>query len=313
MKIKKDHREKTLYYLKQFYKYYPNERFTIMHFVASFKRRLKNNRDAWMAVCGETGTGKSLFVIMSMILFGRPMDLTKNVAYIPKGEEVVKMFDSLKFNCLLIDEAAREMRAVNWQSKQQQAVNQKAMTDRFKNNWVFLNMPNFNEFTKSMRRSNLLFRAVLPYRTDKYARVIIQRKSRNWRSDDPWGDKEADDIYKRMTKKKQVINNEKILLVERSLPNTVMDFIVPNLELICPDIANEYERLKAESRITKEEEAVAKKQNLYQVKYKEAMTRSIKYLFVDMKLKKAEISRALKISPATVTSYLNQEIAKSGT
>ena len=278
MKITKEHRQRLNYYLKQFYKQHPDEKFTIFHFVKYFKTRLKNNKDAWMGVSGETGTGKSLFVIINQILFGRPYDLTKNIAYIPKGDEISKMFDKINFNTLLIDEAAREMRSVNWQSKAQQGVNMKAMTDRFKNNWIFLNMPNFNEFTKSMRTGNIKFRAVIPYRTKTYARVIIQMKSRNWRSDDPWSDEKANDVYKKVERKYKEIDNDMILKIERNLPNTIMDFIVPNLELILPDVTAEYERLKMESRKVAEEEEPENKMNKYKKQYDDLRIKFAKFL-----------------------------------
>jgi len=318
MKVKKADREKLTYYLKQFYKHYPQERFTIFHAVKSFKKRLKDNKDAWVGIAGETGTGKSLFVLMFMILFGRPVDLEKNVAYVPKGTEIMDKFDKLNFNCLLVDEAAREMRAVNWQSKAQQGVNTKAMTDRFKNNLVFLNMPNFNEFTKSMRQGNLQFRAILPYRTDKYARVIIQRKSRNWRSDDPWGDTLANDKYDKAEKKFKEINNDTILNIERSLPQTIMDFIVPNLEKILPDFTTEYERLKSESReIAKklDDEGNTDKQKVKMKKDLENLkSRVTKLLFYNqlnlgnMKVGQAEMAEALGMSAATFKKYLVKEV-----
>ena len=61
-----------------------------------------------MGVSGETGTGKSYFVLMTQILFGRPYSLTENVCYIPKGNEIEEKFKKLDFNTLLIDEAARD-------------------------------------------------------------------------------------------------------------------------------------------------------------------------------------------------------------
>ena len=278
MKITKEHRQKLIFYLKEFYKRNKGETYTIFHFVKYFKNRLKNNRDAWMGVSGETGTGKSLFVIMAQILFGRNYDLTKNVSYIPKGEEIMKMFDKLNFNTLLIDESAREMRSVNWQSKAQQGVNLKAMTDRFKNNWVFLNMPNFNEFTKSMRQGNIKFRAILPYRTKTYARVIIQMKNRNWRSDDPWYDDRANQIYERYEKRYKELTNDTILKIERSLPNTIMDFIIPNLELILPEVTDEYERLKMESRKVEELEIVDKSKEKLKKQYDDLRIKFAKFL-----------------------------------
>ena len=312
MKIRPKDRHKLIYYLNEFYKKYPYEKYTIFHFVKYFKRRLKNNKDAWMAVNGDTGTGKSYMVLMSQILFGRPFSLVDNVTYIPKGNEIIDKFNNLNFQTLLIDEAAKEMRAVNWQSKQQQMVNVKAMTDRFKNNWVFLNIPNFNEFTKSMRLGNIIFRAIVIYRTDLYARVIIQRKSRNWRDEDPWNDKIANDRYKKMEKKYGELTNEMILKVERGFPNTLMDFIIPNLELVLPNVTNEYQRLKLESREVDKKQMELTKPDRYRKLYSKIMTRVSKLLVYNelnlgkVQVSKREIADALGVSSSTLNDYLKK-------
>jgi len=321
MKIKPHHRKKLQYFLKEFYKFYPEEKYTVFHFVKFLKLRLKNNFDAWTAVSGSTGGGKSLFAIMCLILFGRPASLVDNVCYIPKGNEIMDKFDKLNFNMLLVDEAAAEMRAVNWQSKGQQNVNVKAMTDRFKNNAVFMNMPNFNEFTKSMRRGSLIFRAVLIYRTDTHARIIIQRKSRNWRSEDPWGDKLANDKYKNLEfKKRKEITNESMLIIERSIPNTVMDFIIPNLENILPDVTDEYERLKIDSRKISDEGIDSKSPSTYyKDKYTTLMNKVSKILFNNeldigkIKLTKVNLAAALGCTVETLNRYIamNKEESKN--
>jgi len=315
LKIKKHHREKLHYYLKNFYKCFPSEKHTIFHFVKYFKARQKNNKDAWLGVSGDTGSGKSLFVLMTMILHGSRMNLTDNVSYIPRGDEITSKFDKLNRQCLLIDEAAREMRSVNWQSKQQQGVNVKAMTDRFKQNWVFLNMPNFNEFTKSMRRTNLIFRAIVAYRTDRFARIIIQRKSRNWRSDDPWDDKRANELYEKFERKnKGALDNETILKIERDLPNTIMDFIVPNLELILPEVTKEYERLKIDSRQTKEEIINESKRNIYKEKYEDLLKMVTKVLndnslgIGKVNVPKSKMAEAVGVSISTFRKYLDSPL-----
>jgi len=255
-------------------------------------------------------SGKSRTVLMIQILFGRPFSLIDNVAYVPKGKEIMEMFDKLNFNTLLVDEAAREMRSVNWQSKQQQGVNTKAMTDRFKNNMVFLNMPNFNEFTKSMRQTNLEFRIIIPFRTKNYARVIVQRKNRNWRSDDPWSDGDADKRYERMQKKYGEISNDVILNIERKLPVYVMDFIVPDLEKVLPDVIEGYEKLKKDSREEEEEQAPETQRNKFKVKYEDLFERLTKLLWFNKlgigtrKITKKEVCEELGVSSDAFNKFL---------
>jgi len=316
MKVKPPQRKKVVYYLKEFYKHYPQEKYTVFHFVKYLKLRLKNNKDAWIGVSGDTGCGKSLFVIMCQILFGRPFDLTKNITYIPRGEEIIQKFLALKFNTLCIDEAAKQMRAVQWQDKSQQQVNIAAMTERFLNNAVFLNMPNFNEFTKSMRTGSILFRAIIPYRTKTFARVIIQRRSRNWRSDDPWSDKLANTRYDNLEKKRKEITNDIILNIERGMPNTIMDFIVPNLSLILPEVTKEYEKLKQESRgiqQQKDQQEGKGKSTFYKNKYEKIMTKMAKVLYnneLDIgitRVTKSQVAEAMGVGMDTFNRYLRKE------
>jgi len=317
MRITQIHRQKVYYYLKEFYKRYPYEKFKIFHAIKAFKHRLKlEKKDAWIGVAGDTGSGKTLFCLMFMVLFGRPMDMEKNIAYIPTGNQILEMFNKLKFQSMLVDEAAREMRSVNWQSKAQQGVNVAAMTDRFKNNLVFLNMPRFSEFTKSMRLGNLQFRIVILYRTENYARVIIQRKSRNWRSPDPWGDEDANKRYEKLEKKYKELDNEMILNLERSLPVTVMDFLVPNLEKIIPDITEEYERLKKESRkqVPKGDEKTLDRVAKWQNKYNDLLVKVTKVVYNNtlglghMKVSKIDMAEALGLTSGTFDKYLKKEI-----
>ena len=311
MRVVKKHRKKLEHYLKEFYKIYKSETFTILHAVRFFKARLKyGNKDAWIGVAGETGNGKSLFCLMFMVLLGRPLHLVKNICYIPTGSEIIDKFNKFTFQALLIDEAAREMRSVNWQSKAQQNVNTAAMTDRYKNNLVFMNLPRFAEFTKSMRLGNIQFRMIVLYRTQVYARILVQRKSRNFRHPDPWGDDEASKIYVNFEKRKKEITDEDMISIERKLPNYTMDFCIPNLELILPEITDEYEKLKIASRAQAREDMVDKRDDKYKLKYTELLNKISKLLFFNelglgqVRVSKKDMAKSVGLSSSTFEKYL---------
>jgi len=250
-----------------------------------------------------------------MILFGRPMNLIDNVTYLPSGNEIIDKFNKLNFNCLLVDEAAKDLRSVDWYKRSNKDVSTKAMTDRFKNNWIFLNIPNFDELAKSLKRTNIIFRAIVVYRTDTYARVIVQRRSRNWRDEDAWGDKKANLMYKNVQKRHREISNDMILSIERKQSTYVMDFIIPNLELILPDVTDEYQRLKLESR--EHEEIIDDgKPNPYKDKYENLMAMISKILVHNqlglgrVRVTKTEIAGKLGIGIQTLNRYLAIEPQK---
>jgi len=63
MRVTKPQRLKLEAFLKEFYKRFPSEKFTIFHYVRYFKKRLKDKKlDAWNGVCGDTGclSGKTI-------------------------------------------------------------------------------------------------------------------------------------------------------------------------------------------------------------------------------------------------------------
>ena len=157
---------------------------------------------------------------------------------------------------------------------------------------------------------SLHFRVIIPYRTDTYARVIVQRKSRNWRSPDPWYDEVANEMYEKAQKRFKQIDNQMILSIENKLPNTIMSFIVPNLALVLPDITEEYEKRKLESRKTEAEVVEEKAENKYKIKYKDVLSRVTKILYNNslglgqIKVTKKEMASELGISPSMFETYL---------
>ena len=207
-------------------------------------------------------SGKSMFVLMTQILYGRPFNLKKNVVYLPKAMEISTKMRNLEFSTLNVDEAVKAMRNTNHYDKDQQETTMLAQTERFRANWIFFLIPNFREMTKSMRDGSSEFRVVVIYKTETYARIIVQQKSPNFRSDDPWGDKEANDKYNRLIKRKKAITNQDKLKIERSLSNTVMDFMIPNLELILPNVTKRYLELKEESRIDEANDKQAERERI---------------------------------------------------
>ena len=318
MKITNEHRIILIRRLKEFYANHPNEQFTVFQFVKQFKERHKKNKQTYVGVAGEAGSGKSLFCLTSMILYARPMDLNYNIVYIPDGDEISKKLQEMEFNVLLVDEAARALRALDFAKSEQKKVTMLAQTERFRRNWIFLCLPNFQEFTKSLRTGSIIFRIIVLYRTTTYARIVLHRRSKNWReSADPWYDKESKKLYEKALRRGE-ITNERMLGIERKSPSYIMDFIIPNLSKILPEVVNCYEKIKEDSRKKMEEQdkPVSKVENKYKTKYELTLAKVTKLMayntlhFGDMKVTNKDIAEALGLSYQVFNKYKNMPIEK---
>jgi predicted DNA binding protein len=320
LKIDNIDREKLSKYLKKFYSMYPSEKFTVFTFVRRMKDRIKGKiievngerkrvgtKQSIMPVIASTGVGKSYFGIMCSILYGRPFSLDGNISYMPKAKEVSLKMKKLDFSTFIVDEGAVSLRSFNWQNKEQQEVTMLAQTERFRANWYFINLPNYQELTKSIRDGTSEYRIFMPYRTDTHARVILQKKSKNFRNKDAWSDDFANKMYEKLERSRKEITNDDILKIERRLPNYVMDFMIPNLELILPDVCNEYNRLKQESREEEEEE------NNKPDQWKDIFPRkAIKCIYHDtlglkegVRITQEKLAKELGVSASTIRKFLD--------
>ena len=245
-----DKRKKIKLYLKHYNKFVGQTSMNIFHLARNMKQRIKNGYDAWAGVSGETGTGKSQFVLMVIALMGRRFNLKDNVAYFPKGNEISNKFDKLNGGELLIDEAGKSMRGVNWHNKDAQGVNVKAMTDRFLGNTVWMNMPDYSEFMGSTKKA-FQFRIHLLYRDEVGAMVVVHRKIGYGITKEQWAETTSEKNFKDFTYKRRgsmIPNNFEKLSLHLRLPTYVMHFKVPALEWIVPEYIEAYQQLKVESR-----------------------------------------------------------------
>ena len=276
MRIYKDYRLKLIKGLKKFYEKFPGEKWTVFDLMRFIKQRLNNNRDCWVAVSGSTGSGKSYLTIMGSILLGRPFDLVKNISYIPKGTEIADRLQEMKKQAYIVDEAIRAARKTDWMKKSQKKVIEKIFTERYLNNLCFLLMPNFKEFSKSLKEGAVPFRLVVLYRTKQYAHVFVYKISDNWRSEDPWSDDIANKVYKKK-EEKDILDYNTMSKIEKNLPSYLMDFKIPNLALILPDVVEEYERLKIDSRKQSEDDE-EDAPDKYKVKYNDVLGKIVELI-----------------------------------
>jgi len=245
-----DKRKKIKVYLQHYNKFLDQTSMNIFHYSRYMKQRIKQGYDAWVGVSGETGTGKSQFVLMNCALMGRRFNLKDNVAYIPQGNEISDKFDKLNGGELLIDEAGKSMRGVNWHNKDAQGVNVKAMTDRFIGNTVYMNIPDYSEFMGSTKKA-FHFRIHLLYRDETGAMVVVHRKIGYGITKEQWAETTSEKNFKDFTYKRRgsmIPNNYEKLALHLRLPTYVMHFKVPALQWIVPEYVKAYEHFKKESR-----------------------------------------------------------------
>jgi hypothetical protein len=92
-----------------------------------------------------------------------------------------------------------------------------------------------------------------------------------------------------------------------------MDFMIPNLELILPEVTDEYKRLKLESREIEQEkpQSSIKVESRYKKQYEKLMAVITKVLYNNelnigkVKVTKSEIAATLGCSVDTLNKYLH--------
>ena len=128
-----------------------------MNFIDVIKNRLEQNKNALLAVVGETGSGKSYSALRLAELIDDDFNVSGKVCFRPI-EFVKAVQRARKGAAIVFDEAGVGIPAREWWSIQNRLLDYVIQTFRFKNLCVIFTMPNLNFIDEHAR---LLFHYVL--------------------------------------------------------------------------------------------------------------------------------------------------------
>jgi len=142
-----------------------------MLLVEAIKNRLRNNKNALIAVIGETGSGKSYTALRLAELVDDDFSIDK-VCFRP-SEFVKAVRNARKHDVIVFDEAGVGIPAREWWSVQNRLLDYVIQTFRFKNLCVIFTMPNLRFIDEHVR---LLFHYVLETQYIDYdaERVVLK-------------------------------------------------------------------------------------------------------------------------------------------
>ena len=249
-------------------------------FAKLVRRKLRDNWDVVIGITGFPGTGKTTLAIILSYLIDENYTFEVNVCFIPKPQEIKKMYYNIKpCGAFHIDEASKALHKHKWWDATQQTLNILYDTEReFHYLATILVMPRFQNFTENFRNfrikywMNIMERGVgVCYIKDEDKDVL-----------DPW---HIDENYKRKIKRWTITRRriferttEDILRLESKLPNYWFTFTFPDLP---EEVKKKFSALKAESRKSlsdlEEKELGIKKETAWDIKKGDQLVMGWKY------------------------------------
>lgn len=295
----------------------------IVQAAKDFRSRLEK-KDNQICIEGETGSGKSTLALTFYVCLAHVMeqrvDLEKNVLYLPKEKELSNKLTHLKeYEILWVDESIKSLNKQKWMHVDVIDSNETIQTERFRHNTIIYCVPSFNELAKSFRDVNVKFRIWC---------INLQRAILRVKEIDPdicfkYGAWHSDFRAKVKIEKKvnSMMDIERRVAIERSLPGYVTDFSWPDLENH-PDFAQLhllYEVYKKRSRRIVQEQMIVKEDQARTKTQVKQMTTVINFManairdgitWEDWFEKNRNLSDDGGLAPLTLQNYWREAKAK---
>jgi len=277
--------------IKEFYEERGNPRINLFWLANMMVKRLKNDKDFYANIEGETGSGKSNLILLISLLMCRfagtwrnrktgkivqvlprtkPLEdahweqlsvdfnFNKNMSFLDKTEELKNKYNALsRYMPFIIDEGSKNLHKYGWQNKLQQMLVQMSQTERYQNKAFFVCFPNFKELTTTFRNDRIKMRMYIYQRSmkEKYASCILSVKDVNRWNSDPWHMEENAKQFEHILRKIPAAarSAKHILNAEKKLKGYAGNFEFPSLKEIAPRIWKTYMTFKI-TNATKEQE-----------------------------------------------------------
>ncbi len=295
--------------VKEFYKERGNPNVNAFWLANMMLRRLRNDKDFYCNIEGETGSGKSNLILLIALLMCRysgtwrnklngkivktyprttPLDpkeweqltvnfdFNANMSFLDKTEELKKKYNDLdRYMPFIIDEGSKNLHKYGWQNKLQQMLVRMSQTERYQNKAFFICFPNFKELTTTFRNDRIKMRLYIYNRNmgKKFASCIISMKDVNRWISDPWHMEENARSFESLLKRIPIASRSAyhILKAEKKLKGYAGNFEFPSLKHIAPRIWKIYMKFKIENATKEQDNGEDEKDSRKIMKWKYAV------------------------------------------
>lgn len=286
----------------------------LKHYCALIHKRVRTNRDFYLAISGAEGEGKSSLSIILGFLIDPNFSLEKNVLYSPNIEEMMLKMNWRKiisqggtpppdalppYSVLVIDEAIKVLFKLEQWSGVQRFLKKLFALARTENKIIILNIPSFQDMGSGFRArmNNWLH-------VEKRGLCTIEARSKNKYATDPWSMDDNKKNYEKYTARKKYVSIsdlDNIKIFSKISKNYVTAFSFPALPVSLDkrynDLKNSFDYDSAEDEVKKVD---LKLRGDYE-KLKENYASLIVHLKRNNIMSLGEISRVVGVSRARLS------------
>ena len=266
-------------------------------FCKTIRKRLENDWDIVIGVCGEEGSGKSTLSMLMGWYLDNEFTPKRNVIASPNVHEVSEnLLGKLpRYSPVIVDEAIKIMYKLGWQNKASILMNTVMSVCRKENKVALLCMPRFMDFNEYNRQHRVKIWIEVVARG--HAFVFVRDRSPFIK--DAWHLKDNQKLYEKANKGLKVVemSDKDFLNSLRRCKNYAFEFHFNDLD----------DKMKADYKILKDE--VAATLDLDEAKgitklYKEATRQAIRILYTENALTQKQISEEIGIGVYSINSML---------
>jgi len=333
--------------VEAFYKARGNPKIDVFWLANMMLRRLRNDKDFYANIEGETGTGKSNLILLISLLMCRyagtwrdkssgkivqvyprttPLnsndweqltvnfDFDKNMSFLDKTEELKNKYNNLdRYMPFIIDEGSKNLHKYGWQNKLQQMLVQMSQTERYQNKAFFVCFPNFKELTTTFRNDRIKMRLYIYQRSmsRKFASCIISIKDVNRWNSDPWHMEENAKNFEYVLRRVPAASRgpQQILNAEKKLKGYAGNFEFPSIKDIAPRIWKIYMKFKIENA-TKEQGGEEETKDSRQIMRWKYATKQLMYWVIQQhpEFKMGDFAKLTSVSSSTLSKLKRENL-----
>lgn len=266
-------------------------------FCKQIRKRLENDWDLVIGICGEEGSGKSTLAMIMALYLDVAFTPRRNIVASPNVQDVSEnLLGKLpRYSPVIVDEAIKVMYKLGWHTSAQLLLNTVMSVCRAQNKVALLCMPRFMDFNEYNRQH----RIKIWVEVVKRGRAFVFVRDLSPFINDVWHLKENQEVYEKATKHRKIvdIDEDDYHAALRNCKTYAFEITFNDAP---EEIKKEYAVMKSEVAATLDVEDA---KGLARV-YREGCKQAVRILYTENGLKQADLAKELGLSIYTINKLL---------